>query len=271
MAHVVTLASSKGGSGKTTTALNLAVAFAERGARTLLADLDPQGAIGLALGRRDAEWIGLADHFARDEPLDRAIRQTKLDTLAILPRGQVDPAEVAGFEALFVDPQRFRTVVALMRPGHDVILLDTPSGLGTVTRAALAASDYVLLPMPAEPLALRSIEQVLRVIDHVQREENPGLRLLGLLPTMVQLADRASLNVLTAAWTGLAGVLETCVPRSAVFLRASELGLPVGFLAGRVPPEARRFDQLATEIEAIIARYEAEDGGDDERSQRELV
>ncbi len=270
MAHVISLVSSKGGSGKTTTALNLAVALAERGRRTLLVDLDPQGAVGLALARGDAEWLGLADHIGQGVPLEQAIVQTKLPALAILPRGRLDPVDTCQLEAFLHSSARVKEVVEAAAEGRDYVLLDTPSGLGMITRAALAATDFALVPLQAEPLALRAIGQALRVLEHVRREENPRLRLLGILPTMVVLQDETSFGVLGTAWSHLAGVLENAIPRSSVFARASELGLPVGFLAGRTPPEARRFELLASEVERVIADSGAA-GEADEKQQRQLV
>jgi len=126
------------------------------------------------------------------------------------------------------------------------------------------------MPLQAEPMALRSVGQALRVIEHVSSQENPRLKLLGILPTMIQLREEASFNVLRTAWSRLAGVLENAVPRASIFLKASEAGLPVGFMPGRVTPEARRFELIAIEIETLIA--EAGGTGEaDERPKRELL
>jgi chromosome partitioning protein len=132
-------------------------------------------------------------------------------------------------------------------------------------------SSFVLVPLQAEPLALRSIGQVLRVIEHVQQQENPALRLLGILPTMVELRRDTSLNVMGTVWSELDGVLETVIPRAEAFARASELGLPVSFMGGRTPPEARRFELLVDEIERVIADLSGTTGEADEKVQRQLV
>jgi chromosome partitioning protein len=120
-------------------------------------------------------------------------------------------------------------------------------------------------------MALRSFTQLLRVIDHVRQEENPRLRLLGVLATMVRLDQEPSLNVMSTVWSEIDGVLETVIPRADVFAEASELGLPVAFLSGRTPPEARRFDLLASELEAAMADLSDAEGGFDEKPQRELL
>src|SRR6185436_2762523 len=104
-------------------------------------------------------------------------------------------------------------------------LLDTPSGLGRVTRAALSAAQYVLLPFQTENLALRSLSQVMRVVEHVKANENPGLKVLGIVPSMVERDRGPALGVLAQIWHGFPDTFETVVPRGEVFARASEAGL----------------------------------------------
>ncbi len=271
MAHVISLVSSKGGTGKTTTALNLAVALAERGRRTVLVDFDPQGSIGLSLAKGEGEWTGLAEVLLAGLPLDQVLVQTRVPALSILPRGRLDAVDVREYEILLNSPAKLADLVAQLGDGRQYVIVDCPSGLGIVTRAALASSGFALVPLQAEPLALRAVGQVLRVIDHVQKQENPALRLLGILPTMVELRKDTSLNVMGTVWAELAGVLDTAIPRGEAFARAIELGLPVSFMGGRTPPEARRFEILADEIERLIAELTGAAGEDHEKVQRQLV
>jgi chromosome partitioning protein len=88
---------------------------------------------------------------------------------------------------------------------------------------------------------------------------------------MVQLQKDVSFNIMSTAWSSLPGVLETYIPRTDIFHLASEKGLPVAFLQGRCPPEAKRFEMLATEIKTIIQNLGGDMGADDERPQRELI
>lgn len=110
----------------------------------------------------------------------------------------------------------------------------------------------MLLPFQASALSLRSIAQALRVVEHVKGSENQALSLLGILPTMAERDAEPSQEILVDIWTGFAGVLDTVIPRSDVFARASHQGLPVGFLAGPLAAEARRFSTLAAEVEGLI-------------------
>ena len=271
MKNIITLVSSKGGTGKTTVALNLAVAFAERGRQTLLVDLDPQGAIGLSLAKGDTEWIGLAEYLVGQATLDEAILHTKLPSLALLPRGRLDPMDVPMYEQALHSSGALSNLLARLDGRYHVVLLDNPSGFGLVPRASLAVADFAIIPLQAEALALRSILQILRVIDGVCDRENSRLRLLGILPTMVQLRHESSFNVISQVWSGFGGCLETYIPFAEVFTTASAQGLPVAFLDGPLHPEATRFDMLAAELEQAMVRQKREIGELYERPRRELV
>ena len=161
-------------------------------------------------------------------------------------------------------------VLAEADAGFDLTLIDTPSGLGMPTRAALRVADYVLVPLQTERLALRSVAQLLRVIEHVKATDNPRLELLGVLATMADKTSEPSVAVLVDAWNDLTAVLDTIVPRHGAFAQASEAGIPLGFLGGAPSPEARRFDMLAEEVEVTMARLGGKELGHD-RPRRALL
>lgn len=271
MARRVAVASQKGGVGKTTIALNLAVALAEMGRRTLVVDVDPQGGIGLALAQGDTELQGLAELLTGHVTASEAVLQTQLAGLRLLARGRLDPTDVPGYEEELSAPGVLARAIESVDGGADVILVDTPSGLGRVTRAALSACDFVLLPFQTETLALRSLVQALRVIEHVQSQDNPRLRLLGILPTMVDKGSPVALSVVGEIWNDLPATLETMVPRSDVFVRASADGVPVSFLGGIASAEARRFQLIAQELEARMDRFEGKEKRDEAQPPRRLL
>jgi len=266
----IAIASQKGGVGKTTVSLNLSLALAESGKRTLLVDLDPQGGIGHALAKGDEELVGLADVLTGAVEPAEAVLHTKVSTLSILPRGQLDPVSVCDFEAALFQSDALRRVLDTVAVGYDRVIIDTPSGIGMPTRAALRVSDFVLLPLQTEALALRSLSQMLQVLAHIREGENPKLELLGILPTMLDRTDESAQTVLFEVWGDVEGILETVIPRHEIFARASLTGLPLAFLAGRPTPEARRFELLAREIEAMLENRN-EVKTDDERPQRSLL
>lgn len=272
MARRLVIASQKGGVGKTTVALNLAVALAERGRRTLLVDLDPQGAIGLSLAKGDSELAGLAELLTGVGGLQDTVVRTRLDRLSLLPRGRLDATDVDSFETEVAKDGALERALATCEGGADVVVIDTPSGLGRVTTAALAASHFALLAFQTENLALRSVGQALAVIEHVQTTSNPRLRLIGILPTLVERERMGSQGVLSEIWNGFPDALETIVPRSEAFARASALGIPVGFLGGDAGgPEARRFDLLADEIEGRMSRLDGTEKVHEAQPARQLL
>jgi len=109
------------------------------------------------------------------------------------------------------------------------------------------------------------------VVEHVRGQENPRLRLLGILPTMVDKGATTALTVLSEMWSGFPSVLETIVPRAEVFARACENGIPVGFFAGPRPPEARRFEILAEELTAKMLDFDQTEKPHDAQPARQLL
>jgi len=272
MARRLVIASQKGGVGKTTVALNLAVALAERGRRTLLADLDPQGAVGLSLARGDAEMAGLAELLAGEAAPEDAVVATRLSGLRLLPRGRLDPTDVSSFEEEVGRRGALDAALRDCEAGCDFVIIDTPSGLGRVTTGALAAAHYALLVFQTENLALRSFGQGLRVIEHVQQSANPRLRLIGILPSLVERDRPGTHAVLSQIWSGFPDTLETVVPRTEAFARASALGVPVGFLAdGAGASEARRFEMLTDELEARMNRLDGMESAHEAQPARQLL
>lgn len=271
MTRRITVSSPKGGVGKTTVALNLALAFAERGQRTLLVDTDPQGGIGHSLAQGDTELPGLSDAMMGACGPAEAIRPTKLRALSLLPRGRLSPVDAAEFELAIGTTGALDDVLCAVERDFDLVVVDTPSGVGLVTRSVLRIADFVLLPFQAEPLALRSLVQALEVIRHVRAHENPKLELLGILPTMVERTKDPSHQVMMEIWSGFEGVLDTAVPRADVFTVASQRGLPVAFLGGVPSPEARRFDGLASELAEIMNRLRPTQEGEAPRAERALL
>lgn len=271
MKNVIAVISQKGGVGKTTVALNLAVTLAEKGKRVLLVDVDPQGGIGLALARQDTALAGLAEVLVGQATLEQALMPTKMEGLTLLPRGRLDPVDVPQFEQALGVQQRLATYLQVLKKRFDLVVVDTPAGLGMPTRAALGGADLVLLPVQAEPMGLRSLQQALRVLEHVREKENPRLTLLGILLTMVELKREGSREVAESLWGGFDGVLDTMLPRAEAFLSASRKGLPLAFMAGGPGPEARRFELLATELLNLISTLEGTHGPNEARPERQLL
>lgn len=258
---VLSVVSQKGGVGKTTVSLNLALSFARRGHRVLLVDTDPQGAIGLSL-QKGTSGVGLASFVSRRMTLDRVILHTKFPEFDLLAMGNIAIQDTPAFAARLNDGTELMRVLSECS-GYDLVMFDTPSGFSGITVGAMKVSTHALSPLQAEPLAVRSASQLLEVIAALRRD-GAAISLAGLVLTMLDLRNGESLNVATEVWSDFpeSAVLQTNIPRDPAFLRASGAGVPVGLLSRSPPPVAALFDQLAQELEPRLSlRKEMKDDG----------
>jgi chromosome partitioning protein len=246
--RTIAIANQKGGVAKTTTVASLGTALAEQGRKVLLVDLDAQSCLTFSMGL-DPEAVELSIH---DVLLGRvgaamAIQPTE-DGCDLLPA----TIELAGTEAqLLSRPGReyvLRTALAEVSQAYDAVLLDCSPSLGVLTLNALTAADEVLIPLQCEMLSHRGVGQLLDTIHDVQRILNPGLRVLGVLPTMFDGRTNHARAVL-ADVSGRYGltVLEPPIPKSVRFAEAPAAGRSVLATARRTRG-AEAYRALAEEL-----------------------
>jgi len=271
MADIITVSSQKGGVGKTTLALNLALTLAEMEHKTLLMDLDPQGGIGLSLNKGDNELMGFVEYLVGNTKIEEVIITSHVPTLDILPRGRLDPVNVTDYEQHISKGKILEELFQQIADSYDYIIIDTPPGLGSITKAAIISTHFVLIPFQTEFLSLRSISQILRVIDNVRENLNPTIRLLGILPVMVEKDKPSSWAILNELNLGFQGLFDIMIPRSKVFLEASAKGIPINFLGGGRRPEAHHFELLAYEIKRRINQFNSKEDTGDEQEERKLL
>ena len=193
---VIALANQNGGVGKTTTSATLGAALAQKGKRVLLVDLDQQGNLGISAGIAEPDEIEptiynvLATHASTYQGQTRV---TLADILLHIDSLGVDliPANIdlAAVDLELINAMNreylLRRVLEPIKGKYDYVLLDCPPSLGFMVVNALAAANKVIIPLQAQYLATRGVRQLLRTISVAQQELNPGLKIEGILLTMV--------------------------------------------------------------------------------------
>jgi chromosome partitioning protein len=180
--RVIAFANQKGGVAKTTTTLNLGVAFAERGLRVLCVDLDPQGNLTMSQGLNpDAIDRSMFEVLVHRVPIEEVIVQRELDIA-------VSSIDLAGAElALSSQIGRERALQKALEPirsRYDYILIDTPPSLGLLTVNAFVAATGVIVPVQTEYLSLRGLVQLENTLEMVRENLNPEVAIVGIVPTM---------------------------------------------------------------------------------------
>lgn len=248
MGRVVAIVSQKGGVGKTTTAVNLAAAFARRGLKTLIVDVDPQGAVRYGVGlRKGHPTYGFADYLNGVRTLREIILPTALPWLRVILAGSVsDSTDHTFYQQLIGETTVLHDLMELARSRCDVVVVDTPPGLGPIVHRVLEVSEHAIVPLQCEPLALQTTPQILRGIQEVV-DANKDLTLDGLLLTMFEPGNPSSERVAKYVRSHLPRnmVFDFAVPRTEAALEAFAAGQPV-VLRTPADPAAQAYVNLAT-------------------------
>jgi chromosome partitioning protein len=187
--RVIVFANQKGGVAKTTTTLNLAVAFKEQGFRVLVIDLDPQGNLTMSQGMNpDSIERSMFDVLVHRLPISEIIHGAEVDVA-------VSSIDLAGAElalsSMIGRERALEKSLLEVRDKYDFIMVDTPPSLGLLTINAFVAATGVIVPVQCEYLSLRGLVQLENTLAMVRENLNPDVKIEGILPTMF---DRRTLH-----------------------------------------------------------------------------
>ena len=258
--QVIAVANQKGGVGKTTTSINLSACLANQGQRVLLLDLDPQANATSGVGVEKREGGSAYPVLVGDALLTDQIVRTQYENLSVIP-SEVDLCG-AEIDLPRMDDHLHQLQGALdsvkMANVYDVILIDCPPSLGSLTLNAFAAADSILVPLQCEYYALEGISMVTRMINQLRDSgDNPDLHILGIVMTMYDGRTRLSQQVLEEVREHFSELIfETTIPRATRLAEAPSHGMP----ALHYDPDGlgtAAYDVLAVEVMQRLKDAEA--------------
>ena len=228
MCKIIAIANQKGGVGKTTTTSNLGIGLAAQGKKVLLIDADAQGSLTASLGytEPDSLEITLATLLGKvinDEEIDPDEGILHHNEGIDLVPGNI---ELSGLEVSLVNVMSrevtLRNYVELVKDRYDYILIDCMPSLGMLTINVLAAADYVVIPVQAQFLSIKGLEQLIRTVAKVKRQINPTLSIAGIVITMADMRTNYAKDIVELLHTNYDGklrIFESIIPLS---VRAAE-------------------------------------------------
>jgi chromosome partitioning protein len=246
---VIAVTNQKGGVGKTTTAINLAYFLSKTGKKTLLIDFDPQGNASSGLGVDKQELkLTMTDVVMGSAPISAVVKKTEHKDLWLAPTTSVlanTEVELAAADKRF---SRLKHAIDASGNDYEYIIIDCPPSLSLLTVNGLIAAKYVLLPVQAEFYALEGLGQLLETMKLVRKGMNPGLELLGVLPTMLDSRTTLSNQVHDEIKRHFPGkVFATTIPRNIRLAEAPSHGVPIG-VYDKFSKGARAYKALAKEV-----------------------
>ena len=229
MGRVIAIANQKGGVGKTTTAINLSIALAEKGKRVLVVDTDPQGNTTSGFGIEKNELENTIYELLLGEcSVQDCIIKDKKSGVSIIP-SNVNLAAVE-IELIDADKREFilKREIDWIREDYDFIMIDCPPSLSMLTVNAMTTADSVLVPIQCEYYALEGLSQLIHTVNLVKERLNPELDMEGVVFTMYDSRTNLSNQVVDNVKSVLQQkIFKTLIPRNVRLAEAPSFGMPI--------------------------------------------
>ncbi len=249
MGKVISICNQKGGTGKTTTAVNLASYLSIIGKRVLLIDSDPQGnaTSGAGVNKNTIEK-SIYDVLLSKLTLSEIIKDTEIQNLKVAPCNiNLTGAEIELVGAISRET-RLRKAINSVRNDFDFIFIDTPPSLGLLTLNAIVACDSVIIPIQCEFYALEGVSQFLKTINLIRDGLNPSLEIEGVLLTMADFRTNLTTEVINEIKAYFKSkVYKTIIPRNIKLSEAPSFGKPIS-IYDRNSIGAKRYEEFAREF-----------------------
>lgn len=230
MGKIIGICNQKGGTGKTTTAINISAYLALGGAKVLLVDLDPQGNASSGVGFDNPEALTIYEGLIGHKLPQELIASTKWENLSLIPSSiSLTGAEI---ELVQVDyrERKLKEFLSYIREEFEYIIIDAPPSLGLLTVNVLVASDSLLIPIQCEYYALEGVSKLINTIDLIKDRLNPDLTIEGVLLTMADFRTRLTLQVIKEVKSFFKEkTFRTIIPRNVKLAEAPSFGKPMPF------------------------------------------
>ncbi len=249
MTKIIAICNQKGGTGKTTTSINLAVYLAAEGKKTLLIDGDPQGNSTSGLGTdKNSLDKSLYNVLLGDTQIQDVMLKTNVENLFLVPSN----IDLIGAEVELIGEvdreKRLRSALEKIKNDFDYIIIDCPPSLGILTLNSLVAATSVLIPVQCEYYALEGLGQLTKTINLIKENLNPELKIEGVLLTMADFRTNLTSEVITETRNFFSDrVFDTIIPRSIRLSEAPGFGKSI-MQYDKNSIGAQKYNALAKEV-----------------------
>ncbi|MCF7873496.1 MAG: ParA family protein [Candidatus Omnitrophica bacterium] len=230
MGKIIGICNQKGGTGKTTTAINFSSFLGLAGEKTLLVDMDPQGNASSGVGIDPQGKKSAYEVISGDAQVEEAIYSTDWPNLSVMPSdisltgGEVELVSLNQRELLL------RQSLEKIKDEYSYIVIDAPPSLGVLTVNVLSAADSLIIPVQCEYYALEGVSKLIGTIELIKERLNPGLEIEGVLLTMADFRTRLTLQVIEEVRNYFKNkAFSIIVPRNVKLAEAPSFGKPIYF------------------------------------------